>query len=165
MSCKPGGVNPATACLSKQRLQRSGSAFSHGADISHTDCDGLNSLHWAAHSTNVDTMSRILKAVDKSCSDVASSVDSNGKNALNHLLNSLPNIEKSCCSSANGVDVKGRDSEGNSPPAAFLSNAWTIDDQRCQLLLSSVLDILTINHEELGLPHLFSMLQRSGSNI
>jgi ankyrin repeat protein len=130
--------------------------LSHGADISHTDRDGLNLFHCAAHSTNVETMSCILEAADTSCSDVAASVDNSGRNALHHLLVNLPDIEGVRLLVRKGVDVNGRDSDGNTPLAAYLSNRWVVDAQICRLLLSSGSDAFAINHQGLALPHIFS---------
>jgi ankyrin repeat protein len=130
--------------------------LSHGADISHSDRDGLNSLHWAAHSTNVETMSRILEAAGTSCSDVAPSVDNSGRNALHHLLVNLPNIKGVQLLVDKGVDVNGRDIDGNTPLAAYLSNRWIVDEQICRLLLLRGSDVLAINHQGLALPHIFS---------
>jgi ankyrin repeat protein len=130
--------------------------LNHGVDISHSDRDGLNSLHWAAYSTNVETMSRILEAADRSCSDVAASVDNSGRNALHHLLVNLPNIKGVQLLVDKGVDVNGRDIDGNTPLAAYLSNRWIVDEQICRLLLSRGSDVSAINHQGLALPHIFS---------
>lgn len=134
--------------------------LSHGADISHTDHNGLNSIHWAAHSTNVETMPRILEAADINCPDIYASVDRDGWNALHHLLVNYPNIEGVRLLVNHGVDLSGRDSEGITPLAAYLSSPWAVDDQICRLLLSRGLDTSTINDQGLALSYLFSKCLR-----
>ena len=130
--------------------------LSYGADILHTDRDGLNSLHWAARSTNMETMSRILEAANTNCLDVYSSVDRDRKNTLHCLLDNGPNIEGVRLLVHAGVDVNGRDSDGNTPLAVYLSNQWIMDDQICRFLLLSGSNISVINDHGLALPHLFS---------
>ena len=130
--------------------------LSHGADISHTDRNGLNSLHWAAYSTDAETMSRILEAANTNCLKVAASVDKGGRNALHHLLGNCPDIEAVRLLVRNGVDLNGRDSDGNTPLAAYLNSSWAVNDQICMLLLSEGSDTTAVNDHGLALAHLFS---------
>jgi hypothetical protein len=83
-----GKADKAYEIVTKQQLACHGKDYasvavllSHGTDILHTDKNGLNSLHWAARSTNVKTMSRILEAANTNCFDVCASVDGGGRNA------------------------------------------------------------------------------------
>jgi ankyrin repeat protein len=80
--------------------------LSYGADILHTDRDGLNSLHWAARSTNMETMSRILEAANTNCLDMYASVDRDRKNALHFLLDNGPNIKESGCLSTQELTLR-----------------------------------------------------------
>jgi ankyrin repeat protein len=96
--------------------------LSHSVDISHTDRDGLNSLHCAVLSTNVETISCILETANTSYSDIAASVDISSRNILHHLLVNLPDIKGVQLLVDKAVDVNGRDIDRNMPLAVYLSN-------------------------------------------
>jgi ankyrin repeat protein len=96
--------------------------LSNGADIARADCDGLNSLHAAACSTNVETMSHILEVANTNCLSRAASVDKGGRNALHHLLDNLPDTEGVRLLVRNGTELNRRDNDGNTPLASYISN-------------------------------------------
>jgi ankyrin repeat protein len=129
--------------------------LSHSADILYVDHDGLNALHYAATSRNVETISRILGASDTNCLNISALRDKRGRNALHHTLANGANIEGVQLLLDKGVDVKDRDIDGNSPLASHLINSRLyIDDDICRLLLRSGSDATAVNDQGLALAHL-----------
>jgi ankyrin repeat protein len=83
-------------------------------------------------------------------------VDRGGRNSLHHLLESFPNIEGVKLLVRKGVDVHGRDSDGNTPLAAYLSDQWAVNAQICRFLLLNGSNTSVVNDHGLALPHLLS---------
>ncbi|KAF4637226.1 hypothetical protein G7Y89_g846 [Cudoniella acicularis] len=132
----------------------------HGANILYADDDGLNSLHYAAMSGNVETMLLVLKHSDEHGLNICISRDKMERNALHHGLTgrmTASSDERARLLLDNGIDIKDKDVHGNSPLATYLMKPRLfINNKICRLLLESGSDAMAINGEGLALAHLAS---------
>ncbi|TAQ88653.1 hypothetical protein B7494_g3004 [Chlorociboria aeruginascens] len=126
--------------------------LSHSADVLYMDSYGLNALHYAAKSRNIETISCILRKCDANC---LASKDKMERNALHHTLARAPDIKAVQMLLIKGCSVKDKDIEGNSPLAFYLCNSrGRIANDVCRLLLESGSDALAVNGQGLTLAHL-----------
>jgi ankyrin repeat protein len=156
-----------SACSSKKRTalrlasSQDGSSMvslllSRTPDLSFEDRDGLNALHYAARSGNVETITEVLRACETHALDLSTARDKKGRNALHHVL-SRADIEALQLLLDRGADVNATDIDGNTPLAFYLSRSWfSVDDNVCRLLLQEGTDPAFVNHKGLTLAHLYA---------
>ncbi|KAI9832809.1 MAG: hypothetical protein M1819_004029 [Sarea resinae] len=136
--------------------------LSHGAGLLHVDEDGLNALLCAARSGDEETILAVLRAYADAVNDfddvdISTSTDDYRRNALHHILTHppFPAITAVLALLDRGVDPRDRDSDGNSPLAAYLITSDSmIDENICTLLLQSGSDVSAVNNDGLSLAHL-----------
>lgn len=114
--------------------------FSLGADVTLTDSEGINALHYAAYSKDFKTMVAVLDNNRTEEVKLATSKDKNGKSALHHLLSSFlspEQVESVQLLLDQGVNGSKLDEAGVSPLATyFLGPNPEHNVEICRLLLA-----------------------------
>jgi ankyrin repeat protein len=112
--------------------------LSLGADVSQTDAEGLNALHYAARSGKYKVIVEILENERAKAVSLVGFKDLHGKNALHHLLSTTGGQQAETVKLLIRQGVNGSELEesGASPMASYLlSFRLSIDTEICRLLL------------------------------
>lgn len=96
----------------------------HGACTRIQDNRGCNALHYAAKSSNDETLYAVLNHMEDVGTSAVAVRDAEGRTVLHHLLSWFPSMEALECLLTLGADVNTLDNSGKSPLAVFLGSQF-----------------------------------------
>ncbi|KND91746.1 Ankyrin-3 [Tolypocladium ophioglossoides CBS 100239] len=139
----------------------------HSADITASDSEGLNALHYAAQGGEQEIIQHLLSHV-ASVDFVAlmASRDNLGRNALHHLVSRSERVDCAVvqCLLDSGINVNDLDDVGMSPLATYLDEFLLLRDDAprvARLLLQSGTDpSFKTRNGGLGLAHVYGKSSR-----